>query len=743
MTKDMKLKSIEINSFRGIKNYDLTFYDSEKNKYKSMIFCGANGTGKSSFVNAFEYLFTGKIQSLKGTSTINHDKSLIHRDCRKNDLYVKAQIGDFEISRSFKNGFIYPDELQDLVDDFENGSFILNRKKLLSFIESRPKQRYDTIANLINFNQYDDIETSLRKCEKNFKNNLKDKQEELDENQKEITHTYNCKFDEVYEKTNDILKENNFKLITPESDLKEYIKEYSIENENLDELEDIDIAPINEKFLSQINNYEKITLNELKSSNTLLNLLNNSIEYIEDESPDTCPICQNKIEDSNILKYLSSKRNELEKNTNELLNWKKENEVLIREIQELNYKLKDYDLNNLINDLKNLSNFNITPSQIDRNILTNIDNEIKELKLKYTKQDYDLKIAGEVIYKLSERQKLQKEKEKLEKQHEIAKISYDTFTQVKKNKIEEILEEIITYIDKYYSFIHEDDPIHSPQINVDKSTALTLKLIFGDETNDPRAYSSEGHIDSLGLCIFLAFAKVFNEYKFIILDDIIATVDMTHKERIVRLLFEEFEDYTFIITTHNKLWFEQLQNMSIMYDRDRYSFVNILNWTETEGPQLYPYISQEERIEQYIDNNDVFAAGNGIRRYFEYILDGVVRNNNIKMPLRKHYTVHDYYTQVKSQLKDTFKKSEFKEYYNAIFDEIDKTSYMGNLMSHNNETNYYLDITEIIKFKEAIFNFRDSVTCHDPNHHNRFLRFNKEKKIGMCSAKRCNDIFKF
>ncbi|SDA57323.1 AAA family ATPase [Methanobrevibacter millerae] len=743
MTKDINLKSIEINSFRGIKNYDLNFYDPEKNKYKSMIFCGANGTGKSSFVNAFEYLFTGKIESLKGTSTINHDKSIIHRDSLKDDLYVKAQIGDFEISRSFKDGFQYPDELKELVDDFENGSFILNRKKLLLFIESRPKQRYETIANLINFNQYDDIENSLRKCEKSFKNDLKAKEEELSDNEMEITEIYNCDIGEVYEKTNDILKENDFELITEDSDLKEYIKEHSIENENLDELEEIDISKINEKYLSQLNVYEKITLNELKSSNTLLKLLNNSIDYINDESPDTCPICKNKIENTKVLRYISAKRSELEKNSNALLNWQKENDVLIRQIQELNYKLKDYDLNNLINDLKELSNFNINISQMDRDILTNIDNEINELKAKYTKQDYDLKNAGEVIYKLSERQKLLKEKEKVEKQHEIAQISYDTFKELKKTKIEEILEEIITYVDKYYSFIHEDDEIHSPEINVDKSTALTLKLIFGDEKNDPRSYSSEGHIDSLGLCIFLAFAKVFNKYKFIILDDIIATVDMAHKERVVRLLFEEFEDYTFIITTHNKLWFEQLQNMSQMYDQDRYAFENIISWSEKEGPQLYPYVSQEERIEQYIENNDVFAAGNGIRRYFEFILDGVVRNNGIKMPLKKHYTVNDYYSQVRSQLKSMFKKTEFKEYYNAVFDEIDKTSYMGNLMSHNNEANYYLDISEIIKFKEAVFNFRDSVTCHDPKHHNKFLRFNKEKKIGICTSKKCDDIFKF
>ena len=43
MTK-LQFDDIEIRSFRGIKQYTLNF------DKKSLVFCGANGTGKSSFV---------------------------------------------------------------------------------------------------------------------------------------------------------------------------------------------------------------------------------------------------------------------------------------------------------------------------------------------------------------------------------------------------------------------------------------------------------------------------------------------------------------------------------------------------------------------------------------------------------------------------------------------------------------------------------------------------------------------
>ena len=49
MSEEIKIGDVEIKSFRGIKNYTL------KTKGNSIVFCGANGSGKSSFVNAFEF----------------------------------------------------------------------------------------------------------------------------------------------------------------------------------------------------------------------------------------------------------------------------------------------------------------------------------------------------------------------------------------------------------------------------------------------------------------------------------------------------------------------------------------------------------------------------------------------------------------------------------------------------------------------------------------------------------------
>lgn len=736
MANNFDLKNIEIKSFRGIKHFDLSFLDNSNNN-TSIVLCGANGTGKSTFSNAFEYLFTGKVKSLKGTGDIKHDQAIVHKGDNKEDLLVKATIDNFELSRSFKE-FEPPEELKDLVNDFKDGNFILNRKKLLEFIEFQPKKRYDKVSSLIGLSKYDNIEESLSKCLYNLKKELKIKNQEKNENIAEITNFYDCEFEEVIGKTNEILSKNGYGTIS-DDDFEELIKNLPHENNFLNDIDETYITSLNETYLNQLEAYETISLDSLKSSDILLSILINSKRFIVDEMSDECPVCQNPINNKELIDYIDLRKDELEKETNSLKNWKNENKMLIQDIQNLSYKLKDFDLTDFIDDLKKFSNFDKKVSEMDRHFLENLNDDIVSLKEKNDVEVEKLSIAREVIIKLAENQKTEKEIENLEKQVEIADKTYKLFLKNKKEMIQQILTEIIEYIDKYYRFIHKGDSINTPSLNI-KEKKITLEMYFGDELHNPREYSSEGHIDSLGLCIFLAFAKASNKYKFIILDDIIATVDMEHKERIARLLFEEFEGYTLLITTHSKLWFEQLKRISDTYSK-KMTFMEILDWDEKIGPTLSKSIPQEERIEEYVKQNDSFAAGNGIRRYFEFILDNVAKINGIRLPLKQHYTLDEYYKPTKKYFKDMFDGSEFQEYYEGIFNEIDKTVYMGNLMSHNNEANYDLTINEIKLFRDAVYAFKESMTCR--NHKTKYLKFEKDKHMAICPQEKCNDIFIF
>lgn len=65
---------------------------------------------------------------------------------------------------------------------------------------------------------------------------------------------------------------------------------------------------------------------------------------------------------------------------------------------------------------------------------------------------------------------------------------------------------------------------------------------------------------------------------------------------------------------------------------------------------------------------------------------------------------------------------------------------MGNLTSHHNDYNYYLVRSEIENFKDAVYNLENAFKCEN---HNKYLTFDKDKKIGICGNEKCQNIFKF
>lgn len=757
MVSEIKLKNIEIKSFRGIKNSSIDFNN------RSLVLVGENGSGKSSIVNAFEYLFTGKVDTLSGKQAINHTQSILHIGDEKEELLVEAKINQSIITRSIDE-FNYSEELNDLIDDFKNASFLLNRKKLLNFIETTPAKRYESITTLIGFDDLDKIESILNKTNKRFRNKVKNKTEEIEKKINTITMLLDCETDDIYTKINEILKKHDIETISEDTNLKRFlnnipINDFEKTNDLFDliDLLDIDINSLNVEFEELLSLYTQATLYELKSTSTLLDILNKSSEYLEKEKPQTCPVCRRNIESAQVLNYIKNKKHELNRNETSLINWKNDYAEFKGKLIKLNNDMKiisaksqytfENDLDDLTGNLDKLADFEITLSQIDSNALINLEDEFNELKKKIEKEfdslnDENARELGniyEVLINLSQKQELEEELKLLENQFNTSNITYELFKDKKQNAVRNIIDDIEQLVNDYYNFIHADEEFNSPAIGVPKSTGITLNLKFNTISADPRAFSSEGHLDSLGLCIFLAFVKRFNKYNFIILDDIISTVDINHKEKVAMLLLSEFKDYQFIITTHSNLWFRQLKNYVHNYGLNhKFTFAEIRTLDENTGPVLTRNLSPNELIDKYIELGDTFAAGNAIRRQLENLFEKVCEINQIPLPIKKHYMVDDYFRAIKPYFLESklFKSApKCKEYYQEVFDILDSSRYMGNLLSHDDDANLDVSINEVIKFKDAVSQFEKSMQCWEG--HNAFLRFNEEYKYAMCTNPNC------
>ena len=403
------------------------------------------------------------------------------------------------------------------------------------------------------------------------------------------------------------------------------------------------------------------------------------------------------------------------------------NSLLLDEFSRDDFKLLNNQLRKLFEDIKLESeklSGSIKPSEKDER-LRSLYNLLSDLDEKIKKQDED-------------RQKLKIAENRLK----ISKIIYTEFSSIKKRKIQEVYDTIKENVEHYYEILHPQESYEDINLGIDhnKKGSTNLRMtIFGREDEDPRALSSEGHLDSLGLCIFLAlFKKVYKDFPLLVLDDVVTTMDSRHRENVCQLLFEEFTDKQFIITTHDGIWFEQLKAAQRVNNlSNKFKNYVIVKWDEDYGPDIQPYKVRWEKITDNIDNGDKNCAGNEGRRYLEWLLKDICNRTMAKIPAKysEKYEVGDLLEPAKSRLIELIKDEKFKENIENSFDKLNKTIMMGNLLSHDNLMTGNVSIDEVKRFCISIHEIDESLkctTCHTP------LGYFRELKIFRFKNKKCS-----
>jgi hypothetical protein len=190
-----------------------------------------------------------------------------------------------------------------------------------------------------------------------------------------------------------------------------------------------------------------------------------------------------------------------------------------------------------------------------------------------------------------ERARLQREIAPRRRELSLADRAFKTFVRVKNAEIQRLYDELQSDLIRLYDLLHPGEAHNMVAIAMDpqKRGSTELRMGFFDRPEeDPRAFGSEGHLDSLGLCIFLAFVKRFNgDWPLLVLDDVVTSVDIQHKRRVADLLFEEFGDRQLFVTTHDARWFNELRRAQeeTGHSSDTTN-IAIEGWTLEEGPRL-------------------------------------------------------------------------------------------------------------------------------------------------------------
>jgi DNA repair exonuclease SbcCD ATPase subunit len=784
----MKIKNIQIESFRGI-----PYLDQPLNE-KSLLIHGENGTGKSSIVDAIEYFFTGKISHLSRPFSIKSHGT--HTNYSPEDLKVCLELNPTSCSleRTLDSLNTCPDELKDDMAVAENIPFILRRSQILEFINSAPGDRYKQIGSMIGVDNLEKIESTLKNALDDIHDNINTKlrhSEKINENLGQILDDDLKEADEILSSINNFLDNEDLDPLESVDEIEDYVNKLEKTVKTIDsnkihtldnisrKIKKIDSADkeITELFEKIEDLKEKIFQEHDISDLSLIEILKTSKKILTEKS-ETCPICENEIDGKELVEKIDERLTGLE-----IL--KQNHDELKKSINDL-YKLIELDKRNLeslieeleifeeLNDFNDIAN---TKKDSVENLLKNINQE-SLIKEKIQLKDYEtLKSSLEEFLKdlTDQKEKLEEELKPSEKDEKITEICeslskikdylsdlndlnelisqlesklkivdkmHAAFSKIRKEKIQEVYGTIEKDVQDFYSIIHPNELYDKIKIDIDHSRRASTNLkmtIFGKEDQDPRALSSEGHLDSLGLCIFLALFKNFNkEFPLLVLDDVVSTMDSRHREHVCKLLFEKFGDKQFIITTHDGIWFDQLKAAQRAYGlAGKFQNIQIIGWDLENGPVIDKYTPRWNRIQKKIKERDTHCAGNEGRRYLEWLLKEICTNSKTKIPLKPsgRYEINDLFDPAQTRMIELIKDPNLKKELESSFDELKTTMIMGNLLSHENLMAGNVSIDEVESFCNSIHKIHEFMLCDECNNP---LRYYQELKVFRCSGKNCS-----
>ncbi len=776
---------MQINAVRGIPSLELDFNN------RDVLIKGDNGSGKSSIIDAIEFFFTGKLSSFEGAGTqkLSTRRYLNHKNYELSDSEVTITFnpGNKNLTRKYDVIPEIPEEFQEYFNGACKGKFLLRRSEMLKYIVSIPRDRFKAIATILGIDDLDNIELEFKRTNDEYISREREAVLSISEHFTDLSTL----LDEEISSIDQVIPALNKKRINLElftlSNLSELSEPIEKIIPNLKDSSQIEIIKnvlgmqslIPDSFsdnlstdLSEINDEVQTLLQDEFNIDDLekTSLLRLGSSIIKKSGQTTCPLCGQNIDPPHLLAEIEEKLKQLRNLSDsaskirtltgsvqthlERINEQIDNLVeCLRDEVQLEDKVEKYKKirKKIIDFDRELSKVSKIEETINIRQYDEIRSELNQLNLSLSQYFKDklseigdsdranrlLSHVGEINTIKSTHKRIKELEAKKKRNNKLKKISeilYEKFMETKRDKIEEIYNIIVQDINDFYSILHGDDVHENINLDLSRARSTELTLDFSDQKNvDPRAYASEGHVDSLGLCIFLAFVRKFNEgCSLLILDDVVATIDSNHREFIGKLLEEKFEDFQKIITTHDNIWFEQLSKYGA------YQRYQITDWTEVEGPLVAHHIPRWENILQKLEAGDKNSAGAEARRYLEYILKTMSYNTKTKIIYDPYTggTVNDFYYDLKARMNKLIKDQTERVVIIDRFDKLEKRSFMGNLLTHDNPLADSLHIDEVRRFAESVHELKIALSCENCG---GFLTYLQQMKRLTCSNEKCNN----
>ena len=636
---------------------------------------------------------------------------------------------------------------------------ILRRSDILKIIDRQPRERYEALKDFVHVPIAEKNESSLRESIRTIKTNYEEavrSLEQADSYLKEIwqaevnpdgdylkwaelkssadisslhvqsqLHKELLGKDSFVESSYSTLLNAETELKTFETYFKEAEEKYEAIKESIKGFEKdiVDVLKESKKFIGKYPDIDKCPVCEKSDdAKRLLSSIEKRLESLHEliEAKDSYD--KNKRQYEGKKHILISKKQDCLKKVQVLATAAKD--ASLPEIETLEIKWEDYETflslekfekpDDILPDIKELSEKLTSKKELIEKRKTEIDKEIH--------QHNTIKTAFKTIGdKSTSAGRLNKQLETLNKLHEIIGSERKSF-------VESELQSISGEVDSLYAQIHPYEGLGGLKLFLKRGAISSLEFTGGFQGEvgvQPQAYYSESHLDTLGVCMFLALSKKYaDENTVIVLDDVITSVDQVHMTRFLEMLHNVASNFNqMIITTHFRPW------------RDRYKFhgapssdvqlIELLHWSHPRGIQHTQTKLSIEEFEEYLNDEkydrQIVASKAGI--LLEGIIDHIALCYGCRLP-RKHipdYTLGELLRSMNSRLKNALviKRAQddgplLEEAIKPHIEEIDALGWIRNQVGcHFNASGMSISDTDVKEFGGMTIKFAKSLICNE------------------------------
>ena len=614
---------------------------------------------------------------------------------------------------------VCPDDARALVTDtielMNRGGVTLSRRDILRFVAAEGGKRADDIEVLLRLKGVDDVRSSLVRTRTELRRNEKSAKEAIEKARAEVNVTLSL---DKYSDEGLLVQVNSARQAlgggTLESNTPSLFKEglappvaagvssFSINPvlfgqavQNIKQKTDLQVVSIQaEKERNLREGIARLTKNpELLAEFELLELTEQAGRFV-DESTTDCPVCGASWPAGHLRSHLE-KRIETAQEARQIRNDVSENS------EALAGPLRDV-IANVTELSQGLAAAKLETVADDRNILdrwlTGL-NALQGVLNDPIKQYLDSGFTADVVAKLLVPDNLDALLDRIEKAVQDAmpaasaeQTAWDKLTRLEEsaralaNRVQEkqtaalnsqrahiLLEEyerardrilgglysrIADRFAEFYRVLHDHEGEHFSAHLRPQSASLMFEVDFmGRGTHPPHALHSEGHQDSMGICLFLALNEelVKGTLGLVVLDDVMMSVDTGHRKDVCRLIAEHFRDCQFVITTHDRTWAKQLKQEGVVAPRQVIEFTG---WTLEGGPNAHQQLDLWATIESHLEQDDVSGAAFRLRRGSEDFFEDVCSSLGAKVTYNSgmQWQLDDWLPAAMEQYKDLVKR---------------------------------------------------------------------------------------